>query len=76
MAISKRDRSHFAALGEFKASSHARLLAEHLALPLAERLEKSWALFETFADARRHDREASGAIAFYDRARVLNLIRQ
>ena len=75
MAISKRDRTHFARLGNFKALSHAKQSAEHLALPLAERLEKSWALFEAFRASTSPRRDTRGPSAFYARARALGLIR-
>ena len=71
VAVSGRDREHFRRLGAIKAASHAEAQAAHLALPLAERLRRSWAryLAHRAAFAGRQDDPSP----FYDRARELGL---
>lgn len=73
MPASERERAFLARMGKLKAASHQKALAAHLDLTLVERLNRSWALFETFrgptALAPRH----SGASAFFARARTLGL---
>ena len=77
MAVSQRERSFFAHLGELKAESHAQATVDHLSLPLAERLTRSWALFESFRqDAATTRAGDEGPLAFYRRARALGLYRE
>ena len=76
MAVSQRERTFFARLGEIKATSHSEAAAAHLSLPVAERLKRSWALFETFrqsgtATPKRDDSPRT----LYARARTLGLYR-
>ena len=76
MAVSRRDRSFFARIGELKASSHAQAAVDHLAMPLTQRLMKSWALYETFRQTQgKKESEDEGPLAFYERARDLGLYR-
>lgn len=76
MATSDKDRSYLARLGAFKQASHEEIASEHQALSLAERLARSWALFEAFADSTKAPRDDSGPLAFYERARSLGLLRR
>ncbi len=62
-------------LGSYKDASHAEALAQHRALPLAERLARSWALYLAgrgqVADERRDDDPSR----FYELARRRGLYR-
>ena len=76
MAVSERDREHMRRIGRYKAEAHAEAQAAHLALSLGERLQRSWALYETFRASLphatiRHD----DPTPFYERARALGLYR-
>jgi hypothetical protein len=72
MAASDRDREHFRKLGEAKEQAHREALEAHLALPLEERLERSWALYLRFRDPNAPERD-DDPTPFYDRARALGL---
>jgi hypothetical protein len=48
-----------------------RAQAEHLALPLDERLRRGWRLFELYRHRLRSDDAADDAAQFYARARQL-----
>ena len=77
MAVSQRERSFLTHLGKLKAESHAQAAVVHLSLPLAERLVRSWALFESFRqDAATTQPGNEGPLAFYERARALGLYRE
>lgn len=76
MAVSDEDRSYLARVGDYKRASHDQVASEHQALSLAERLARSWALFEAFADSTKAPRDDSGPLAFYERARSLGLLRR
>jgi hypothetical protein len=69
--VSERDREHFRRLGADKTASHAEAEAAHLALPLAERLRRSWALY--LAHRASFTGEHEDPTPFYDRARALGL---
>jgi hypothetical protein len=73
MAVSERERAFMARLAGYKAESHAEAQARHLALPLEERLRRSWELYlagrETGASRERDDDPSP----FYERARALGL---
>ena len=73
MAVSERERDHLRRLGEIKARGHAEAAAAHLALPIPERLARSFALMQRFVGvAHRRDDDP---VSFYDRARRLGLYR-
>lgn len=76
MATSDKDRSYLARVGAYKQASHDEVAREHQALSLTERLDRSWALFEAFADSTKAPRDDSGPLAFYARARSLGLLRR
>lgn len=76
MAVSDRDREVMRRLGAHKAASHADAQRAHLALPIAERLRRSWALYERYrATLRAGDERDDDPTPFYDRARSLGLYR-
>ena len=72
MAVSDRDREVFRKLGEAKAQAHRDALAEHLALPIEERLARSWALYLRYRDSAAPPRDDDPS-PFYERARALGL---
>jgi hypothetical protein len=77
VTVSQRERSFLAHLGKLEAESHAQAAVDHLSLPVAERLTRSWALFESFRqDAVRTQAGDEGPLAFYQRARALGLYRE
>jgi hypothetical protein len=56
-------------LGVYKETSHAEAAARHRALPLAERLARSWALFVAGRLQVVDDRSDDDPTRFYDLAR-------
>jgi len=76
MATSDKDWSYLARIGAYQQASHGGVASEHQALSLEERLARSWALFEAFADSTRPPRDDSRPLAFYERARALGLLRR
>lgn len=75
MAVSERDREHMRRLAEYKETSHAEAAARHRALPVLERLKRSWALFSTGRGAVRDKRQDDAPERFYDLARRRGLYR-
>lgn len=74
MGVSERDREQFRRIGEYKDATHREAMAEHLALSLAERLARSWALYVRFR-TESPDRSEDDPAQLYARARRLGLIR-
>ena len=72
--VNERDREYMRRIGAYKNESHAEAQARHLALPLAERLRRSWALYEAHRSTRSGD-PGDDPTPFYDRARALGLYR-
>lgn len=73
MGVSEHDRAFMARVASYKAESHAEAQARHLALPLDERLQRSWELYlagRAAAAIREHGDDPS---PFYERARALGL---
>jgi hypothetical protein len=73
MAASRAERDFMRRIGRFKAASHAEAAARHRALPLRERLRRSWHLHlagRSRARAVDHDDDPS---RFYELARRLGL---
>jgi hypothetical protein len=62
-----------ARIGACEAESHAEALARHLELPLAERLARSWALYEAHRGSLPG--RSDDPSPFYARARALGLYR-
>lgn len=75
MAVSERDREHLRRLGEYKQASHAEAAARHRALPILERLERSWALYIAGRAAVADDRRDDDPARFYELARRRGLYR-
>ena len=71
MGVSEHDRAFMARVAGYKAESHAEAQARHLALPLDERLRRSWELYLAgrVAGSERDDDPSP----FYERARALGL---
>jgi hypothetical protein len=62
-------------IAAYKAESHAEATARHRALPLGERLQRSWALYLAGrGEAQPADRD-DDPTPFYERARRLGLYR-
>jgi hypothetical protein len=76
MGSSNKGRAYLALIGSYKQASHDSASSEHRALSIAERLARSWALFEAHADATSTPRDDFGPLAFYERARSLGLLRR
>ena len=74
MSASERDRAVMRRIGAAKAATRAEAQAEHLALPLEERLRRSWRLYELTRSSARHP-ERDDPTPFYERARALKLYR-
>lgn len=72
MGVTERDRAFLARLGAYKAASHAEALAQHLALDLDERLQRSWELYLVGRDEARPAREDDPS-PLYERARARGL---
>jgi hypothetical protein len=62
-------------LGKAKAESHADAAARHRALPLVERLRRSWGLYLSRRATARLDAREDDPSGFYDRARARGLYR-
>lgn len=75
MAVSEHDRAYMQRLGRYKATSHAEATARHLALPLAQRVQRSWALFVTRRAGARLDARQDDPSHFYTLARARGLYR-
>ncbi len=75
MGVSERDRAYMRRIGEAKAASHAEAAAAHRALPLEERLRRSWALYLAGRSTVRDEPRDDDPTPFYDRARALGLYR-
>jgi hypothetical protein len=73
MGVSNSDRAYMARMAAYKAESHAEAHARHRALPLEERLERSWALYLAGRDAARHPGRDDDPSPLYERARALGL---
>lgn len=75
MAVSEHDRAYMRRLGQYTAVSHADATARHQALPLAQRLQRSWALFVTRRDSARLEAREDDPSQFYALARERGLYR-
>jgi len=62
-------------IGTYKAESHAEAKARHLALPLSERLRRSWALYLAGRKAAQPADRDDDPTPLYERARRLGLYR-
>jgi len=73
MPVTGSDRAYFERVGAAKRESHAAATAQHLALSIDARLERSWRLCRDFARTAGGDRRDDDPSAFYARARALGL---
>lgn len=67
------DREYMRRIGEYKEESHREATERHLALPLEERLVRSWNLYLAGRAEASLDRRDDDPTRFYDRARALGL---
>lgn len=75
MKVSASDRDYMRRIAEAKAASHAEAAARHRALPLRERLRRSWEIFLAGRSAQGPADRDDDPTPFYDRARALGLYR-
>jgi hypothetical protein len=75
MPVSESDRELMRRLGEAKATSHAEAAARHRELSIAERLRRSWALYQVGRPPRTFLARNDDPTPFYERARALGLYR-
>lgn len=75
MPVTDRERDHMRRIGEIKAELHEEERAAHLALPVAERLARSWALYLAYRDSLPTRDDDPDPSPFYERARALGLYR-
>ena len=73
MTVSDKDREYMRRIGAYKELSHREAQAEHLALPLYDRFQRSWRLYERYRHRGRRDDPQDDPAAFYQRARELGL---
>ena len=73
--VSERERAYMRRIGDLKAASHQSAQEQHRSLDLAERLRRSWHLYETYRDDVDLQRRVDDPRPFYDRARALGLYR-
>lgn len=72
MAVSSGDHRFMGRIGRYKAASHTAAAARHVALPMTERLQRSWDLYMTYRPATTRGKLDDPAV-FYERARKLGL---
>lgn len=73
MAATQRERDYMRRIGDVKVAQHRAERDAHLALPVAERLARSWRLYLAYRDELpAHDDDPCG---LYERARALGLYR-
>jgi hypothetical protein len=73
MTVSGSDRRFMERIGRYKAASHVSATARHLALPVAERLQRSWDLYRSYRSASTTRNRRDDPSPFYERARRLGL---
>jgi hypothetical protein len=71
---SDRDRAYLARLGALKDASHREAQERHRALPIDQRLDRSWALYLAGRETARLDLREGDPSPFYARARALGLL--
>lgn len=70
-----RDLAYLRKLGEYQREGAEQRLAEHLALPLSERLRRSLALSLLYAEQMRGRPRDDHPEKFYERAKALGMYR-
>jgi len=73
--VTDEDRAYMARIGACKEASHAEAQARHLALPISERLRRSWALFALHGSSLRREPDDHWPAELYARVRALGLYR-
>ena len=73
MGVSERDRAFMTRIAGYKAASHAEAQAKHQALPLEERLRRSWELYLAGRGAAEGREREDDPSPFYARARARGL---
>lgn len=73
VSTSEHDREYMRRIGVYKALSHCEAQAEHLALPLDERLRRSWRLYVRYRPRLRDPGADDDPTPLYDRARERGL---
>ena len=73
MPVTERERDYMRRIGEIKVALRQEERAAHLALPVAGRLARSWALYLAYRDSLPV--QDDGPPSLYDRARTLGLYR-
>jgi hypothetical protein len=73
MPPSERDRQYMQRIGRYKAESHEQASQEHRALPLEERLLRSWLLFMAGRDSASLDPRDDDPARSYAIARAKGL---
>jgi hypothetical protein len=71
--VSDREREYMRRIGEYKEASHRDATERHLALPIEERLARSWDLYLAGRAEASPDLRDDDPTPFYDRARALGL---
>lgn len=72
--VSDHDRAYLARLGALKDASHREAAERHRSLSVAERLDRSWALYLAGRETARMDLRHDDPSPFYARARALGLL--
>lgn len=62
-------------MGAYQQAAHDEARERHLALPMSERLSRSWELYLAYRDSANLSARQDDPSAFYDRARELGLYR-
>ncbi len=75
MPVSQRDRDLMRKLGEYKRASHDAAAAQHRALPIDQRLRRSWELYLSGRESARVSAHDDDPSPFYERARARGLYR-
>lgn len=75
MPISESERAYMRRLGAYKEIAHAEVAAAHRALPLAERLRRSWQLSLSRPATARAPARDDDPERFYALARARGLYR-
>lgn len=73
--VSDREREYMRRIGEYKEASHREAQERHLALPIEERLKRSWALYLAGRSTASLDRRDDDPSPFYERAKALGLYK-
>ena len=71
--VSDHDRDYFRRLGEWERENDEIATAAHLALPMLERLNVSWRMYQELGASLHPDDDDGAAEAFYARAKERGL---